>query len=152
MRTVALLISLATALASTAQAAPLQRIDGIHGAIDLPAPGRSSLVVVYEDQCGYCLRMLATVADAGEHRDINVIAVGVGANRAALRRWGERAGTGVPLVLASNRFITSIAGVEATPITVLFDAEGSIRLRLRGAHDASTLAELLDEAMGIPER
>jgi thioredoxin-related protein len=148
----ALLVALGVLASPAAQAAALQRIDGVRGAIELPTQDRTSLVVVYEDQCGYCLRMLATVAEAGGLRGIDVVAVGVGANRAALRRWGERAGTAVPLVLASTRFIASIAGVEATPITLLFDAGGSIQLRLRGAHDAATFATLLDAVLRHPER
>lgn len=130
-------------LLQTAVATELPRLDGPRGRIEVPIPGQATLVVIFEDACRYCLDMLTTAEAVAPNHSLRLVAVGVGPNAAALRRWADRARLSAPIAHASTRFIATVGGVEVTPITLLFDADGQQVLRLRGKRDAEALSAAL---------
>ena len=136
-------VILAGLLLQTAVATELRRLDGPRGLIEVPVPGQATLVVIFEDACRYCLDMLTTAETVAPRHSLRLVAVGVGPNAAALRRWADRARLSAPITHASTRFIASVGGVEVTPITLLFDADGRQLLRLRGKRDAEALSAAL---------
>lgn len=117
----------------------LPRIDGSRQRAELVPKARIGIIVVFEDQCGYCLTMLRTVQRIGDAHGWSAVAVGVGPSPSALMDWAKRAGVRMPIAHADTRFLARIGGVKVTPLTVLVDHSGDIRQRFVGSVDSTVL-------------
>lgn len=105
--------------------------------------GRYVALLLYEDQCTYCLRTLRALSDVAREDGIIVIGVGVGPSVSALHAWGRRAGPSVPLVHANGRMLAALGGVRATPVLVILDDEGRIIATIVGEQNAGDITLLL---------
>ncbi len=137
-----------------AQAAALSLDDLSLARIDQPGRGRIELdsyrgkpllLLLFEDQCRYCLQAL-TVANALAHEDQgawSLLAVGVGNSATALNAWAQRVQPDVPVTQADKRLLARIGGVSATPLLLVVGPEGRVVRRVLGTQDPAALRELL---------
>lgn len=112
--------------------------------------GRPLLLLLFEDQCRYCLQAL-TAADALAHEENaewSLLAVGVGSSARALNAWAQRVRPNVPVTQADKRLLARIGGVSATPLLVVVDPEGRVVRRVLGTLDQTALRRLLSEVLG----
>ncbi len=140
----ALMLSTACVAASAA-AAPslaglsLQTIDKPHAQVELAQKVAIVVIVVFENECHYCLTMMRTVQRVADARGWAPVAVGVGPSRQALSDWAKRANVRMPVVHADKRFLARIGGVKVTPLTLVVDTCGNIRRRIVGSVDDAML-------------
>lgn len=103
--------------------------------------GRTLLVLLFEDECHYCLQALQ-VADARVHAEPDryaMVAVGVGASARALNAWAQRVHPHAPVLQATGPLLASLGGVRATPLLLIVDASGTVRLRELGSFKENDL-------------
>lgn len=111
--------------------------------------GRTLLVVVFEDECRYCLDALQ-IADARVHADPEryaMVAVGVGASARALNAWAQRVHPHAPVLHANPRFLAALGGVRATPLLLILGPDGALQKRELGSFDQADLEAWLQVAV-----
>ena len=107
--------------------------------------GKPVLMVFFEPDCSWCYRQVRVVNDlkrqcAGEFA---AIAIGVNGNRQALRKEVRRLQPDFPAYQASRELLKSLGGIDATPLSLLGDAEGEFASWSRGYLPADKLLSFM---------
>ncbi|WP_432498930.1 TlpA family protein disulfide reductase [Kineococcus gypseus] len=120
--------------------------------------GRVVLLNTWFAACGPCREEADDLQQVWEEyadRGVSFVGVNTYDTAAIARSFNERFGVTYPSVLdaRSGEAMLALRGVapQATPTTVVLDAEGRVAARVSGPARASTFAGLLDDAGAAPD-
>lgn len=107
--------------------------------------GKVTLLLLFEDQCSYCLSMIqrsqALVQQNPEQ--YHLVLIGVGSDPKALIAWSNRVPSHARKVLANKKFLSALGGVKATPLLLIANARGEFAQKISGAVSTKVLRAAL---------
>ncbi len=116
--------------------------------------GKVVLLDFWASWCGPCVKALPSVRKVQtDHAKDPFVLVGVSADRNedAWRTFVRKNGMGWSQFLDTDHRLQQIFEVQAIPTYILIDAEGIVRMRIKGAgfHEARALRDAIDRQIGL---
>lgn len=107
--------------------------------------GKPVLMMFFEPDCSWCYRQVRTINRLGEDcgEGFTALAVGVNGNRTALQKELRRLRPDFPAYQASPALVQAIGTVDATPLSLLGDANGDFVDWARGYLPTERLREFV---------
>lgn len=112
--------------------------------------GKPVVISFFEPDCPWCFKQLKVIKTLhqGCESQFQPIAMGINGTAPNLRSLIARAKPGFPALQASSRFMASIGGVPATPVTVLIGKDSRLSGGWRGYKDKAFLRAAF-EKLGV---
>lgn len=124
----------------------IQTIEGDDSNLRDLLMGRTTVVSLWAVWCQPCRRELPALARlADERSDVAVLAIDIGDESSAVRKFLAEFGLYLPVVLDAEGSVLELLGVPAVPATFIFDDRGEILWEHLGAVDDSDVIEALDQ-------
>ena len=113
--------------------------------------GKPVLMVFFEPNCSWCYRQVKAINEVGEQcsDEFAAIAIGVNGNRQSLQKELRRLRPEFPAYQASPRLLESLGGIDATPLSLLSNADGEFANWSRGYLPADKLLSFMTHNIGF---
>lgn len=113
--------------------------------------GKPVLMMFFEPDCTWCYRQVRAINDIGRQcgDTFSAIAIGVNGNRQALQKELRRLRPDFPAYQASPELLESLGGIDATPLSLLGNADGDFANWARGYMPSDKLVSLMQDSTGL---
>ena len=107
--------------------------------------GMATITMIFQPDCNWCKKQGKTlaVAFAKCQSALNISLVGTKGNRNQLRKTLKHYHKSIPAYKADSKFLRSIGGYQASPTTLIYDANGQLIAKKRGFISHEKLAQAL---------
>ena len=143
---ITLLISAIT-LSSQAIALPfvLKSLNVNQTLTGIEAADLATLVMIYQPDCSWCKKQGKTLSVAFEQcrGSMNIALVGTKGNARKLKKELKHYHKHIPAFMADRKFLREIGGYQASPTTLVFNAQGELIMKKRGFIAQEKLANVM---------
>ncbi len=137
-----------TLLLCQAQALPfsLKSLKAGYAQVNDKGSNLVTIAMIYQPDCSWCKKQGKILARVFEQckASLNLALVGVNGNARQLKKELKHYHKGIPAFIAERRFLRLIGGYQASPTTLIFDANGELIAKKRGFVVKDKLANALD--------
>jgi hypothetical protein len=148
-------VSLAASVGDAARPDVLDyRVQALPGVEDVDLAtfrGRPGVLFIFEPGCVWCRRQVRLLNELPERCSgggVQVLAAGIRGSRAALLDEARAMNARFPVFEASVALAGDLGASIATPLLIVFGADGRILSHARGYQRAATLNRLLSDTIG----
>ncbi len=113
------------------------------GSLTLPAAHTqvATIAMIFQPDCPWCKKQGKSLAELS-HRcghTLNLSLIGTKGDARQLKRELRHFADEIPALAADSQFLRLAGGIEASPTTLFFDAQGKLLLKKRGYIDEAAL-------------
>jgi len=107
--------------------------------------GLSTVTMIFQPDCSWCKKQSKTLTKAFEQcqSSLNINLVGTKGNARQLRKELKQYHQDIPAFIADRKFLRTIGGYQASPTTLIYDANGELVAKKRGFISEDKLAHAL---------
>ncbi|NMP31132.1 thioredoxin family protein [Thalassotalea sp. M1531] len=107
--------------------------------------GMATVTMIYQPDCSWCKKQGQTLAKAFEQcsNSINVALVGTKGSKRVLKKELKHYHQDIPAFIADRKFLRAIGGYQASPTTLIYDANGQLIANKRGFIAKEKLADAI---------
>ncbi|MEY3618897.1 MAG: cytochrome c biosis protein [Actinomycetota bacterium] len=132
---------------TTVSSIPIVDLAGRRTTIADEVSGRATLVSLWAVWCQPCKKELPVLDDiASEHPDLAVIALNIGDDPDAVRRFVDDLSVNSSVMIDRDGDVLSALDAPTVPVTVILDGDGDIVWKHIGAVDADTVRSAVNDA------
>lgn len=105
----------------------------------------ATITMIFQPDCSWCKKQGKTLAAAFEQckSSVNISLVGTKGNKSQLKKALKHYHKSIPAYEADSNFLYSIGGYQASPTTVIYDANGQLITKKQGFISHDKLAQAL---------
>ena len=105
----------------------------------------ATLVMIYQPDCSWCKKQGKTLSVAFEQcrGSMNIALVGTKGNARKLKKELKHYHKHIPAFMADRKFLREIGGYQASPTTLVFNAQGELVMKKRGFIAQEKLANVM---------
>ncbi len=105
----------------------------------------ATITMIFQPDCSWCKKQGQTLAAAFEQckGSVNISLVGAKGNRRQLKKALKHYHKSIPAYKADSKFLRTIGGYQASPTTLIYDANGQLVTKKRGFIAHEKLAQAL---------
>lgn len=132
-----IVLSLATViLCSEVQATPfaLKSLNSHRVPSSIEENDLATIVMIYQPNCSWCKKQGKTLSVAYKQcrHSVNIALVGTQGNARQLKKELKHYHKYIPAFMADRKFLRKIGGYQASPTTLIFNAQGDLIMNKRG--------------------
>jgi thiol-disulfide isomerase/thioredoxin len=132
---------------TTVSSIPIVDLEGRPTTISDEASGRATLVSLWAVWCQPCKKELPVLDEiASEHPDVAVIALNIGDDTEAIRRFVDETSVSSLVLIDRDGDVLSAVDAPTVPVTIILDGDGDIVWKHIGAVDADTVRSAVNDA------
>jgi len=133
---------------TTVSSIPIVDLAGRRTTIADETSGREALVSLWAVWCQPCKKELPVLDDiASEHPDLAVIALNIGDDPDAIRRFVDDLSLNSSVMIDRDGDVLSALDAPTVPVTVILDGDGDIVWKHIGAVDADIVRSAVNDAV-----
>lgn len=104
--------------------------------------GRFTIAMVFQPDCPWCKKQASWLnnAQAQCSDKLNIVLLGNNGSNRELKRELKHYHSDIPAYKPNRKLFVAVGGIEASPTTLVFDAEGKLLAKRRGYTDSDTLS------------
>ena len=122
-------------------------LEGRPTTISDEASGRATLVSLWAVWCQPCKKELPVLDEiASEHPDVAVIALNIGDDTEAIRRFVDETSVSSLVLIDRDGDVLSAVDAPTVPVTIILDGDGDIVWKHIGAVDADIVRSAVNDA------
>jgi len=106
----------------------------------------ATITMIFQPDCSWCKKQGKTLAEAFEQcqSSVNISLVGAKGSNRQLRKALKHYHKSIPAYKADSKFLREIGGYQASPTTLIYDANGQLITKKRGFISHEKLAQALN--------
>lgn len=103
-----------------------------------------TLLVFFQPDCKWCEKQIALVTQLQQdcQQPVQALAIGTLGGYRELKKEVRKQQISLPSYLASSRFISALGGINTSPVSVLFNTDGTVEWAARGYQKEAHLSVL----------
>jgi len=106
----------------------------------------ATITMIFQPDCSWCKKQGKTLAAAFEQcqSSVNISLVGAKGSKSQLKKALKHYHKSIPAYKADSKFLRNIGGYQASPTTLIYDANGQLVVKKRGFISYEKLAQALE--------